>query len=34
MKYIMERQFDLQGSDEGRLAWEAFGTELWEEDRG
>ena len=34
MKYIMERQFVLQGLDEGRLPWEAFGTGLWEEDRG
>ena len=34
MKYIMERQFDPQGLDEDRLAWESFGTGLWEEDRG
>ena len=34
MKYIMERQFDLQGSDEGLLPWDAFENGLWEEDRG
>ena len=34
MKYIMEWQFDLQGPDESRLPCNAFGIELWEEDRG
>ena len=34
MKYIMERQFDPQGLDEGCLPWESFGAGLWEEDRG
>jgi hypothetical protein len=34
VKYIMERQFDLQASDEGRPPWDAFWTGLWEEDCG
>ncbi len=32
--YVMDRQFNLQDPDEGRLPWDAFGTRLWEEDRG
>ncbi|HEX8275566.1 MAG TPA: dTDP-4-dehydrorhamnose 3,5-epimerase family protein [Longimicrobiaceae bacterium] len=32
--YAMDRQFDLEAPDEGRLAWDHFGAGLWEEDRG
>ena len=32
--YVMDQQFNLQNPDEGRLPSDAFGTELWEEDRG
>jgi dTDP-4-dehydrorhamnose 3,5-epimerase len=32
--YVMDRQFNPQNPDEGRLPWNAFGTRLWEEDRG
>ena len=32
--YVMDRQFDLQDPDEGRLPWDAFGAGLWAEDRG
>lgn len=32
--YVMDRQFNLQDPDEGRLPWDAFGAGLWKEDRG
>lgn len=32
--YAMDQQFDLADPDEGRLPWDHFGPELWEEDRG
>jgi dTDP-4-dehydrorhamnose 3,5-epimerase len=32
--YAMNSQFSLQDSNEGRLPWDYFGSELWEEDRG
>lgn len=32
--YAMDRQFNLQDPDEGRLPWDTFGAGLWEEDRG
>lgn len=32
--YAMNSQFDLQDPNEGRLPWDFFGTERWEEDRG
>lgn len=32
--YDMDRQFNPQDPDEGRLPWDAFGAGLWEEDRG
>jgi dTDP-4-dehydrorhamnose 3,5-epimerase len=30
----MNSQFDVQDPNEGRLAWDFFGAELWEDDRG
>jgi len=30
----MDNQFDPSDPDEGRLPWDHFGAELWEEDRG
>jgi dTDP-4-dehydrorhamnose 3,5-epimerase len=32
--YAMDRQFDAEAPDEGRLPWDHFGAGLWEEDRG
>ena len=32
--YVMDKQFDLEHPNEGRLPWDFFGAELWEEDRG
>jgi dTDP-4-dehydrorhamnose 3,5-epimerase len=32
--YAMDQQFDLQDPNEGRFAWDHFGLELWNEDRG
>jgi dTDP-4-dehydrorhamnose 3,5-epimerase len=32
--YAMNSQFDLHDPNEGRLPWDFFGTERWEEDRG
>lgn len=32
--YTMNSQFDLADPNEGRLPWDVFGTDLWEEDRG
>jgi dTDP-4-dehydrorhamnose 3,5-epimerase len=32
--YAMDQQFDPDRPNEGRLPWNHFGSELWEEDRG
>jgi dTDP-4-dehydrorhamnose 3,5-epimerase len=32
--YAMDQQFDIRDPNEGRLPWDAFGPELWAEDRG
>ncbi|GGM18620.1 dTDP-4-dehydrorhamnose 3,5-epimerase family protein [Deinococcus aerophilus] len=32
--YTMDAQFDIADPNEGRLPWNFFGTELWDEDRG
>lgn len=32
--YAMNSQFDLEDPNEGRLDWDFFGPELWEDDRG
>lgn len=32
--YAMDQQFDLKDPNEGRLPWDQFGIELWNEDRG
>ncbi len=32
--YAMNSQFDPQDPNEGRLPWDHFGAELWEDDRG
>jgi dTDP-4-dehydrorhamnose 3,5-epimerase len=32
--YAMNSQFDLQDVNEGRLPWDFFGADLWEENRG
>jgi dTDP-4-dehydrorhamnose 3,5-epimerase len=32
--YAMTEQFDVADPNEGRLPWDHFGRELWEEDRG
>ena len=32
--YAMNSQFDLRDPNEGRLPWDHFGRNLWEEDRG
>lgn len=32
--YAADQQFDPVDPDEGRLPWDYFGAELWEEDRG
>ncbi|MHC4715522.1 MAG: dTDP-4-dehydrorhamnose 3,5-epimerase family protein [Planctomycetota bacterium] len=32
--YAVDAQFDPADPDEGRLPWDHFGAELWEDDRG
>ncbi len=32
--YAMDQQFNADDPNEGRLPWDYFGRELWEEDRG
>ncbi|MEZ0348755.1 MAG: dTDP-4-dehydrorhamnose 3,5-epimerase family protein [Thermus sp.] len=32
--YLMNSQFNPQDPNEGRLPWDYFGAELWQEDRG
>lgn len=32
--YAMDQQFDRDDPNEGRLPWDHFGRELWDEDRG
>jgi dTDP-4-dehydrorhamnose 3,5-epimerase len=32
--YGMNQQFDVERPNEGRLPWDFFGSEIWEEDRG
>lgn len=32
--YAMDQQFDVRDPNEGRLPWDHFGAQLWEEDRG
>jgi dTDP-4-dehydrorhamnose 3,5-epimerase len=32
--YAMNQQFDIEAPNEGRLPWDYFGADLWEEDRG
>jgi len=32
--YVMNSQFNADDANEGRLPWDAFGAELWDEDRG
>ena len=32
--YVMNSQFNIDDANEGRLPWDAFGPELWDEDRG
>jgi dTDP-4-dehydrorhamnose 3,5-epimerase len=32
--YAMDQQFDVSDPNEGRLPWDHFGRDLWEEDRG
>ena len=32
--YAMNSQFNIEDPNEGRLRWDHFGRELWEEDRG
>lgn len=32
--YAMNSQFDVRDPNEGRLPWDFFGAELWEDDRG
>jgi dTDP-4-dehydrorhamnose 3,5-epimerase len=32
--YTMDQQFDISDPNEGRLPWDQFGTDLWNEDRG
>lgn len=32
--YAMDQQFDPSDPNEGRLPWDHFGADLWEEDRG
>ena len=34
LAYAMNSQFSIQDPNEGRLPWDYFGRELWEEDRG
>ncbi|MHB1457170.1 MAG: dTDP-4-dehydrorhamnose 3,5-epimerase family protein [Armatimonadota bacterium] len=32
--YSMDSQFNINDPNEGRLPWDFFGTDLWEDDRG
>jgi dTDP-4-dehydrorhamnose 3,5-epimerase len=32
--YAMNSQFNISNPNEGRLPWDFFGSELWEDDRG
>lgn len=32
--YMMDAQFDITNPNEGRIAWDNFGVDLWGEDRG
>lgn len=32
--YAMDSQFNLADPNEGRLPWDGFGADLWDEDRG
>ena len=32
--YAMNSQFNLRDPNEGRLPWDYFGRDLWEDDRG
>lgn len=32
--YSMDAQFDINDPNEGRIKWDSFGTELWNEDKG
>ncbi len=32
--YSMDQQFNLADPNEGRLPWDAFGADLWQENRG
>ena len=32
--YVSDQQFDPGNPDEARLAWDYFGADLWDEDRG
>ena len=34
LAYVMNSQFDLKAPNEGRLPWDYFGAQIWEEDRG
>ena len=34
LAYAMNSQFNIDDPNEGRLPWDHFGAELWEEDRG
>ena len=34
LAYALNRQFDADDPNEGRLPWDHFGRELWEDDRG
>lgn len=32
--YVMNEQFNIDDPNEGRLPWDHFGADLWEDDRG
>jgi len=32
--YVMNDQFNIDDPNEGRLPWDVFGAELWEDDKG
>jgi dTDP-4-dehydrorhamnose 3,5-epimerase len=32
--YAMDQQFNLADPNEGRLPWDFFGADLWNENRG
>ena len=34
LTYAMKAQFNLIDPNEGRLPWDHFGRDLWEDDRG